>query len=204
MSNIDNFLRHLANQHQEKQKQLDNQASSSNSTNRSNQMNPNEDNIDLNLSQLENKKKDNKSSIVTDNLLEEIESSYQAQNISKNDIPEELFSDIEQKFQQTKKEKNLSEENSSIVDNSIRQIVRHSQSKTKNYQKQKTVNNLADIKQEELKKQKQVKQLTRQAEIWLKKLDPNSEEGFWFEQFALSYSSKLEAAIDYLKALQDN
>jgi hypothetical protein len=32
--------------------------------------------------------------------------------------------------------------------------VRHSHSKTKNSQEQKTVNNLADIKQEELNKQK--------------------------------------------------
>lgn len=204
MSNIDNFLRHLANQHQEKQKQLDNQQSSLNSTNSSNQMNSNEDNIDLHISQLEDEKKENKSSIVTDDLLQEIESSYQPQNTPKTNISQELFSEIEQKFQQTKKEENLSEEDSSIIDNSLRQIVRHSHSKTKNSQEQKTVNNLADIKQEELNKQKQIKQLTRQAEIWLKKLDPNSEEGFWFEQFALSYSSKLEAAIDYLKALTDN
>ncbi len=37
------------------------------------------------------------------------------------------------------------------------------------------------------------------AEKWLAKLDPFSPEGLWFERFAEKYSSKLEAAIDYLK-----
>lgn len=73
-------------------------------------------------------------------------------------------------------------------------------------------------KAEELKKQQQIKEekirqeqikqqqrqaLTKEAEAWLKKLNPRSAEGLWFEEFAYSYSSKLEAAIDYLQALKE-
>lgn len=45
--------------------------------------------------------------------------------------------------------------------------------------------------------------LTQEAQVWLKKLNPHSEEGLWFEEFSYSYSSKLEAAIDYLQALRE-
>jgi len=54
------------------------------------------------------------------------------------------------------------------------------------------------IKQEKLKAQ-QLEGLKNQAKDWLKKLDPLSTEGLWFERFAESYSSKLEAAIEYLQ-----
>jgi len=43
--------------------------------------------------------------------------------------------------------------------------------------------------------------IAQQAKEWLKQLDPLSEEGLWFEEFAYAYPSKLEAAIDYLTAL---
>jgi hypothetical protein len=45
--------------------------------------------------------------------------------------------------------------------------------------------------------------LTKEAEAWLKALNFRSEEGLWFEEFAYAYPSKLEAAIDYLQALQE-
>lgn len=41
----------------------------------------------------------------------------------------------------------------------------------------------------------------RRAQDWLKQLDPNSDEGFWFESFAINYPSKLDAALEYLDAL---
>lgn len=60
-------------------------------------------------------------------------------------------------------------------------------------------------RQEEAKKlerlqQKQQEEFAKRAQEWLKKLDPYSDEGFWFGQFAEHYSSKLEAAIAYLEA----
>jgi TolA-binding protein len=46
-------------------------------------------------------------------------------------------------------------------------------------------------------------ELAQQAEAWLKQLSPRTEEGLWFEEFACSYESRREAAIDYLEALQE-
>ncbi len=67
-------------------------------------------------------------------------------------------------------------------------------------------------KQQKLKEEEQIQERIRQqqcqaikkeAEAWLKKLNPRSAEGLWFEEFAYSYSSKLEAAIDYLQAIKE-
>ena len=60
--------------------------------------------------------------------------------------------------------------------------------------------------QEEQSKQEQIKQqefeaVKIKAIAWLKKLDPLSSEGMWFENFAKKYSSKLAAAIDYLHSV---
>lgn len=60
--------------------------------------------------------------------------------------------------------------------------------------------------QEEQRKQEQIKQqefeaVKIKAIAWLKKLDPLSTEGIWFENFAKKYSSKLAAAIDYLQSV---
>jgi len=54
------------------------------------------------------------------------------------------------------------------------------------------------IKQEQLKA-KRLEALRLEAKEWLAKLDPFSSEGLWFERFAERYSSKLEAAIEYLQ-----
>ena len=42
----------------------------------------------------------------------------------------------------------------------------------------------------------------RQAQVWLKKLDKNSDERFWFDRFALKYDCRVEAAIDYLAVVK--
>jgi hypothetical protein len=55
------------------------------------------------------------------------------------------------------------------------------------------------IRQEQIKA-KQRQALQKQAQDWLAKLDPFSPEGLWFERFAQSYASKLEAAIEYLQS----
>jgi hypothetical protein len=74
------------------------------------------------------------------------------------------------------------------------------------------------LREEQLRKEQQLREeqlrvqqreqrrreaLTQEATEWLKKLNPRSEEGLWFEEFSYSYSSKLEAAIDYLQALRE-
>lgn len=56
---------------------------------------------------------------------------------------------------------------------------------------------------EEQRRQQQREALRSKAEEWLKDVTPDSAEGLWFEEFAYKYPSKLEAAIDYLQALQE-
>ena len=55
------------------------------------------------------------------------------------------------------------------------------------------------LRQEQIKAQQQ-QALEQQAKDWLKKLDPFSPEGLWFERFAESYPSKLAAAMEYLQS----
>ena len=59
------------------------------------------------------------------------------------------------------------------------------------------------LKQYMIRKQKQA-QLTKQALEWLKSLDSLSDEGFWFEQFAEKFPTRLDAAIAYLDAMPSN
>ena len=54
----------------------------------------------------------------------------------------------------------------------------------------------------EKKKQQAQKQNREKAENWLKELDPMSNEGLWFYDFAETYESPLAAAMDYLMALE--
>ncbi|MEB3225650.1 MAG: hypothetical protein VKJ86_07580 [Synechococcus sp.] len=54
----------------------------------------------------------------------------------------------------------------------------------------------------EKQKQLQEKYWRTKAETWLKELDPLSNEGLWFMEFAKSYNDRLSAAIEYLQALE--
>jgi hypothetical protein len=59
---------------------------------------------------------------------------------------------------------------------------------------------------EELEVQRQERRqqaLEQKARNWLMRLNPRSEEGQWFEEFAYSYESRLKAAVDYLAALRE-
>ena len=58
------------------------------------------------------------------------------------------------------------------------------------------------LKQQQQKEAQERKALEAHAKKWLKQLDPLSDEGMWFTEFAYQYPSPLEAAIDYLKTLQ--
>lgn len=56
-------------------------------------------------------------------------------------------------------------------------------------------------REEKLRRQ-QREALKPRAKEWLARLDPYSDEGFWFESFAQGYGDRLEAALDYLQALE--
>lgn len=59
----------------------------------------------------------------------------------------------------------------------------------------------SQLKQQQLQAEqlKQIETLKTRAKEWLKQLDPLSTEGLWFERFAESYPTKIEAAINYLQ-----
>ena len=225
MSGIDDYLEQLSNQHKTKQENI-NRAKTPSSSVSNNSMNTSDNNdIDSYLSELEGStQKTTKSKLSsnnssksnqkdnTDDLLSAIENQYQTSQKSSvsspdsknknNNLADNLLNDIEAKFTQNKRnQKTVSSTDSAIVDNSIQQILNHTNSKKQKIRQTKTVDNVSDIREKELGKQREVKQLERKAEEWLKNLDPDSDEGFWFEQFAMSYESRFQAAIEYVKAL---
>ncbi|NEO84114.1 MAG: hypothetical protein F6J87_07650 [Spirulina sp. SIO3F2] len=46
------------------------------------------------------------------------------------------------------------------------------------------------------------KVIEQRAQVWLDELDPYSDEGLWFTEFAEDYPSALDAAIEYLRSLE--
>jgi hypothetical protein len=119
---------------------------------------------------------------------------------SKNNInDDDIFADVKSKFVEQKNQKRTPKLN----DSKLTEIQSQYQHKKTQTQVTKPLD-IEAIKKEELNKQRRRKALVKQAEQWLNKLDPYSDEGFWFQQFAESYESKLEAAIDYLDVLNHN
>jgi ribosomal protein L18 len=114
---------------------------------------------------------------------------------------------------------------SSVVDSDLAQIKAEYEAKDKaqavakqeplkaEYEKPNTENQTqAIVKQSQplaekvVEKQPHVqthREKVRQAQVWLKNLDKNSDERFWFDQFAFKYSSRIDAAIDYLQAVNE-
>lgn len=62
--------------------------------------------------------------------------------------------------------------------------------------------NIEAIAAAEKRKQEQTKYWHDKAHRWLKELDPLSNEGMWFTEFAEKYESPFAAALDYLMALE--
>jgi hypothetical protein len=97
--------------------------------------------------------------------------------------------------------------NNSQTDNyldSFKAQYQNKQTQQKDREKSNYNQNKQEIIVREQQKQLKRKQLTRQAEQWLAKLDPLSSEGMWFNQLAESYPSRLEAAISYLSTIEQS
>lgn len=56
---------------------------------------------------------------------------------------------------------------------------------------------------QEIRDRQRQEALRQEAKNWLIKLNPRSEEGKWFQEFSSSYQDQLQAAIDYLEAMQE-
>ncbi len=141
-----------------------------------------------------------------EDLLRQIEFEFknkQSAKVDKKEPAEGLLSQIESKFQRRKTVLEPSK-----IDSEIDNLADQFKLKTKP-KEEINHNTFEEIKRQELEQQRKAKaeakkreELTHKAQSWLKNLNPNSDEGFWFSQFAMSYNSKLEAAIDYLQALE--
>ncbi|MBE9221753.1 hypothetical protein IQ215_03495 [Cyanobacterium stanieri LEGE 03274] len=155
-----------------------------------------------------------------DSVLASLTNQYQKKSTPKKDNQSEnLLADIEAQFKQKKAPPRPSPK-SSGVDDALASLTQNLQSKIKP-REQISNHDFEEIKRQELEAQRKAKaearkkeelakaeakkreELTIKAQRWLKNLNPNSDEGFWFSQFAMSYDSKLQAAIDYLKALEN-
>ncbi|WP_083260351.1 salt stress protein, Slr1339 family [Cyanobacterium sp. IPPAS B-1200] len=157
-----------------------------------------------------------------DSVLANLTNQYQKKSPSipkKDELSEDLLADIEAKFQQKKSVNNVSNK-PLAVDDALASLTQNLQRKV-TPREQISSNDFEEIKRQELEAHRKAKaeakrkeelakaeakkreELTKKAQIWLKNLNPNSDEGFWFSQFAMSYDSKLQAAIDYLNALEN-
>lgn len=141
-----------------------------------------------------------------DNLLAEFKNKQEKQpklEQQSSPVMDDFLAEVQAKFAQKKLRRQDSQSHRASTSNnlSLQQVQSEYQQKKQIEDRSKQQQSLEQIKLEELKKQQKRKALTRKAEEWLKNLDPNSDEGLWFEEFSYAYESKLEAAIDYLEAL---
>ncbi|MGB3636942.1 MAG: hypothetical protein WBA39_05030 [Rivularia sp. (in: cyanobacteria)] len=139
-----------------------------------------------------------------DKILSELQAEYQQSANSPAEKTEEV-----KKVKKVKKVKLDSSPSSSIfassskgdvIDNILADVKQDIEEKQllEEQQKQQELEE-ERIRQEKLKAN-QLEALKAQAQQWLQKLEPLSTEGMWFETFAQSYPSKLEAAIEYLSS----
>ncbi|MEM6400172.1 MAG: hypothetical protein AAF757_08035 [Cyanobacteria bacterium P01_D01_bin.116] len=142
-----------------------------------------------------------------DKLLSELQAEYKQSENSQSGKTEEV--------KEVKKTKKINLDSSSVssslftssskgdaIDNILAEVKKdiEEQQFLEEQQKQQEIE-AEQIRQEKLKV-KRLEALKGQAQEWLEKLEPLSPEGIWFESFAQSYPSKLEAAIEYLNSEQ--
>jgi hypothetical protein len=93
--------------------------------------------------------------------------------------------------------------NNYLLDDLKSELIQEQQLKLEQQQQEQKLKLEQEKQQEELKQKRKKQALQDKAKEWLKKLDPNSDEGIWFEEFSYGYESKLDAAIDYIEALRE-
>lgn len=97
-----------------------------------------------------------------------------------------------------------SSKNTSNSDNMIEDLQQQDQAEDRAEQERKHQEIIAQKQKQQEKERRRTEALKQKAQEWFNNLDPKSDEGLWFEEFAYSYESKLEAAIDYLKAIRES
>jgi len=143
-----------------------------------------------------------------DDLLAQVKAEYQEQEQAKQPKQKPLFQEEEFKspppvsstYQPQPSQQNWV---SAAEDNLLAQVKAEfeEQARAEELKKQQQLREEQLLKEQRRKREREA--LTQEATEWLKNLNLRSEEGLWFEEFAYSYPSKLEAAIDYLQALRE-
>ncbi|GBF85708.1 salt stress protein, Slr1339 family [Aphanothece sacrum] len=159
-----------------------------------------------------------------DSLLSQVKSNYQSQHEkgkqtlkshrelshnSSNDLLESIKSEFKQKKDsvtvdfEINKQKNRNQNIFADSEKILENIKKNRQIQKETEDQQLKQHNQEEIRYAEQRRQQQKKLLTRKAQQWLADLDIYSEEGLWFEEFARTYPSKLEAALDYLAIVEN-
>lgn len=149
-----------------------------------------------------------------DDLLAQIKAEYQEPKLQQPKKPS-LLEELNSVETSTVQPKSFNQPGKSLAENSLLAEIkaefaeqqRAEEIKKQQQQQEEQRQKEQQLKEEQIRLQQREKQrkeaLTKEATEWLKKLNFSSEEGLWFEEFAYSYPSKLEAAIDYLQALRE-
>jgi hypothetical protein len=117
-----------------------------------------------------------------------LKAEYEAQNKAQEVVKQEQLKPEQNKAQKIVKQEQLKVEYKEP--NKVQEIVKQEQPLT-----EKVVQKQSHVQTHREK--------VRQAQVWLKNLNKNSDEGYWFDQFAFKYSSRIDAAIDYLQAVNE-
>ncbi len=139
-----------------------------------------------------------------DKILSELQAEYQQSVNSPGEKAEEVKKVKKAKLDSSPSSSFFTSSSSKgdAIDNILAEVKQDIEEKQLLEEQQKTL----ELEQERLRQEKikaqQLEALKVQAQEWLEKLDPLSAEGMWFESFAQSYPSKLEAAIEYLNSEQ--
>ncbi|MBR8832322.1 MAG: hypothetical protein N5P05_002032 [Chroococcopsis gigantea SAG 12.99] len=134
-----------------------------------------------------------------DDLLNELKQDYQGGRTSNKPQP------VDRKPQPSDSLEQLLHEIKREVDKPVQSTSDSKDSKTKELavNLSENVNVIKSPANEEQTEKRRREALKEKARRWLQKLNPESEEGMWFEEFSYSYESKLEAAMTYLEALKE-
>ncbi len=131
--------------------------------------------------------------------LEELKQRYQQQKAPPSTYVEEDLHQVRLKAMEIRAQREAHQAAARKPEDLLQQL-RHNYAQNRELQRQQQ----EAARQAEQRRKQQREALKPTAREWLKKLDPLSDEGFWFEQFAQGYGDRLEAALDYLQALQSS
>ncbi|MGK7877767.1 MAG: hypothetical protein AB4426_32020 [Xenococcaceae cyanobacterium] len=136
----------------------------------------------------------NQASSLTDDLLGEVKAEFEEKKTQHRQQPQKSSS---------ARRPSGSQPTQKLENNLLQELQAEYQEKERAEEERRQQQLVKETQRQEQRQQRQRQALVRKAQEWLKNLDPNSDEGLWFEEFSYSYDSKLEAAIDYMEALRE-